>query len=79
MPVDMSPVDVVAKELASLVYGDTSVGIVHLAHPYKRGLPDLLLRMTGRPVSVVDDDEFKRLYFLYLHSVAGDLYDAFSG
>ena len=60
MEVDVSPVDVVAKELTDLIYGDTSVGVVHLTHPHKGGLPDLLKKMTGRPVSVVDDDEFKR-------------------
>ena len=42
MTVDISPVDVVAKELAELVYCDLSIGIVHLAHPYKEGLTGLL-------------------------------------
>ena len=60
MVVDVSPVDIVAKELTGLVKSDVSVGIVHLAHPYKNGRPDFLQRMTGKPVRMVDDDEFKR-------------------
>ena len=49
LPVDISPVDVVAKELTELVCKDSSVGVIHLAHPHKGGLPDLLQRLTGRP------------------------------
>lgn len=79
MDVDVSPVDVVAKELTELVNNDASVGLIHLTHPHKGGLPDLLQRMTGRPVHVVDDKEFKFLDFLYLHRVADDLDNAITG
>ncbi len=60
--VDVSPVDVVARELFDLLDDGVAVGVTHLSHPCPGGIPHLLKSLTNNPIRMIDDEAFRQRF-----------------